>query len=332
MSKIDAASSILVAAIEGVDLTPEERDFFLSEQPAGITLFARNISYPLEKTKKFLADFQSLSTTGLPFIVAIDQEGGRVRRIRESFPDQISMMELTGGKDDPSALEEIEDHGAKIGGLLLDVGVNVNFAPVLDVLTESKNVGIGDRAFGTDPVSVAKRASAFLTGMQGAGLLGCLKHFPGQGDAGADTHHGPATIDKTIEELEECELVPFQEMLGDASLVMISHCQYTAFDEMPASLSPIVISYLRRELGFAGIVVSDDFNMHAIQQDASSWTQALIESVMAGTDMLLVCRGLDKFKLALEALRAEAESNPVFSDRLNDAASRVEKLRSSLSS
>ena len=335
MSKHSAAA-ILVCAIEGTSLTPDERRFYRDVQPAGLTLFSRNITTPYSGIKTLLEDLQALRHPGSPpLLVAIDQEGGRVARIKPThqgsalpFPELGPAIAIAGGADHPDAVRILESFGSELGEALLHLGINVDFAPCCDVLTRADNLAIGDRAFATTALSAAVRAHAFLRGLQRAGVLGCLKHFPGQGDASIDTHVGSAIIDRSLAELDECELVPFRRMLPDSEMVMIAHCIYPKLAPEAASCSPWIIGeLLRKRLGFAGVVVSDDMNMGAIPQDSKVWEDALIAAVAAGADLLLVCRHLDRFIRAHRALSREAARSPAFATRLDDAAAMVTSLR-----
>jgi beta-N-acetylhexosaminidase len=326
----DAASAVLVAAVEGMVLTSEEERFFREEAPAGVTLFKRNI--PQEdytKLQKLTADLQATRGNGQPpLVIAIDQEGGRVARIGSPFPNLGPALQLAGGGVDPSSLKSIEKYGGTVGAELKRLGVNVDFAPVVDIFTEPSNVAIGDRCFGTTAEQVALRAGAFMDGLQANTVQGCLKHFPGQGDARVDTHEGTAIIGASLQTLLMRELEPFRRLMPKAKMVMISHSIFPAMCDREASRSQIVImDWLRARLGFEGVVVSDDMNMGALPQEIDAWKAALIDAVAAGCDMLLVCRHLERCKIALEALRNESVKSPAFRQRLEDAAARVTKLR-----
>lgn len=326
----DAASAVLVAAVEGLVLTPEEETFFREESPAGVTLFKRNI--PQDDYGKLSALTSALQATRLPgqppLVVAIDQEGGRVARIGSPFPNDGPALRLAAGGIDPADLELIKTYGSRVGAELARLGVNINFAPVLDIFTEPSNVAIGDRCFGTTVDQVSLRAGAFLGGLQSKSVLGCLKHFPGQGDARVDTHEGTAVINVSLQTLLARELEPFRRLLPETKMVMISHSIFPALCEREASRSQVIImDWLRTRLGFQGVVVSDDMNMGALPQEIAAWKSALIDAVAAGCDMLLVCRHLERCKVALLALREESAKSPAFKQRLEDAAARVTRLR-----
>jgi beta-N-acetylhexosaminidase len=328
----DAAADIVLAAIEGAELSPDERAFFEREAPAGVTLFRRNFAQGPAGCRALVRELQSLRRAGAPpVIVAVDQEGGRVSRIAPPFPDRGPAQGLAGGRCDPAALAEIEGYAQTVGSALLDLGINVNFAPVVDVLCEPTNRAIGDRAFGEQPDAVAARAGAFLRGLERSGVLGCPKHFPGQGAARVDTHVGRAVVDVPRARLDERELAPFRALLPDASLVMLSHCVYPDLDRCEASRSrPIIADLLRADLGFDGAALSDDMNMGAVPQDEAAWREALIEAVVAGVDLVLICRHLERARLAVDALRERARRSPAFGRRVEEAASRVRRVQHKL--
>lgn len=327
----DIAGAVLVTAVEGLALTEPERAFIKRAQISGVTLFARNIPGDHGRVRELTRDLQACRPVDAPpLIVAIDQEGGRVRRLRAPFPDGGAALGLAGGRDDLDALNEIRAVARDMAGRLSCLGINVDFAPCTDVLSEPTNLAIGDRAFARAPGSAAKRAGAFLAGLHDAGVLGCLKHFPGQGDAKVDTHVGKAVVAVSLETLRSRELVPFVALLERASMVMVAHCVYPALGPEEASRSPrIMQGLLRRELGYDGVVVSDDMMMGAIPQDLPSWQEAIVQSVAAGADVMLVCRDLSRAEAAHAALTREAARSPAFAARLADAAARVIRLRRS---
>ena len=162
---------------------------------------------------------------------------------------------------------------------------------------EKSHISIGDRAFASTASGVSARAGSFLSGLLEANIFGCLKHFPGQGNAPADTHLGSAVVEATIDQLHQHELKPFKDCLDRAPMVMMSHCIYPALDERHACLSGKIINgLLREQLGYTGLVVSDDMTMKAIDQNDLAWQGKMVEAIAAGVDILLVCKGLDAWK------------------------------------
>ncbi len=325
----DAASSVLVASLEATALTQAELNFFRKEAPAGVTLFRRNIPNPYSETLKLTQSLQSLRSPGeLPMLVCIDQEGGRVSRIGAPFPNLGPALKIAGGSRDRDALDLISQYGEQVGVELVKLGINVNFAPVCDVITEPTNEAIGDRAFGEDADSAQARATAFIDGANMSGVLSAVKHFPGQGAAKADTHKSDTAINLPLELLMERDVKAFIEPMIRSHMVMMSHCRYPSLDGVQASLSKVIIGkLLRGKLGYEGVIVSDDMVMEAIPQETKEWQEKIVAAVAAGVDMILVCKHLDRSVLAIEALRAEAKRHKSFNNRLVDAAERVNSLR-----
>ncbi len=286
------ASSLIVGAIEGTQISADEAQFFRKHPLGGLTIFTRNFPESWLTVADMLRSFRELVNTSalekLPPVIAIDQEGGRVRRFKEPFPNWGPAMRLGLDQDKVSSEIFLANSALCLGYALRGFGINVNFAPVLDIDTEPTNTAIGDRCFGQDPVTVIKRAGIFMRSMQQSGVQGCLKHFPGQGDAKVDTHLGQANIPLSMSALEQRELVPFKALLPECFMVMMSHVIYPEVDSRPASLSPVWMQdVLREKWNFRGVLVSDDFNMEAIDQDEDQWGEAVVQAVAAGTD---ICR------------------------------------------
>ncbi len=325
----DAASAVLLAAIDGEQLSPREIDFFQKEQPAGVTLFKRNIPRSFADLSKNSQQLQDLLGRRKKAIVAIDQEGGRVSRLPHPFPNLGPPLSIDS---ENKSQHLIFNYGFVVGSCLLGLGINVNFAPVCDVYSNPQNVAIGDRSFSDNEFEVAKRSREFLRGMQASRVIGCTKHFPGQGDAAEDTHLSGTRIDLPLENLWEREMEPFIRLLPDTHMIMVSHAIYSSIDKFPASLSvKIMEDLLRGKLEYDGVIVTDDMNMKALPQDEQGWVESLCQAIVSGADLVLVCQGLERCRLALKGIRQQATSSPAFRKRLENAAMRVDRLRSTLS-
>jgi beta-N-acetylhexosaminidase len=326
----DAAGSLILAALDGTSMTQKEAALFNRSGASGITLFRRNLSERFSDVKNLTASLQACRPAGAsPLLVAIDQEGGRVARLGRPFPNLGPAFGLLDDhQSDDNGQSFLENYGFVVASVLSSLGINVNFAPVCDTITRKENTSIGDRAFSDDASTVALRAGAFLSGMSAAGVLGCLKHFPGQGDAQHDTHASATRIDLSIDDLEKREILPFADLVKRSPMVMMSHAVFSALDDRPASLSDIWMrSYLREKLGFTGVVVSDDMNMKAMPQDDQSWSEAIVEAVACGADLILVCEHLERSMLAIEALKAAMKSSKAIEKRVVEAAVRIQALR-----
>ncbi len=329
MSIREAAAAIVVGSLASEKISQDELRFVTTEKIPGIILFKKNIPPNLSELKEnLIIPLQSAAGHKTPLLIAVDQEGGRVSRLSSPFPNKGCALKLMGTGISPSDLKELQAYGSQLGLALKELGINTNFAPVVDILTNPLNIGIGDRAFGLRAESVSLRAGAFLKGMQGTGVWGCLKHFPGQGSELTDPHEESVVISVRYETLRDRELVPYKELLAQAQMVMVSHCIYPDIDKQPATLSyKIMTNLLKEDLKYSGLVVSDDMNMKAISQDFAKWGQSLIQSVSAGVDLLLVCSGLERWQKAIDALEAEAKQSKDFAKRLFAAAEKVKYFR-----
>ena len=253
----------------------------------GVALFSKNILNPTQLTT-FISDMQKQSA--IPLFVGIDEEGGTVSRIAKSpkfdVPKFESMQKIGETKNSGKA----KDVGFTIGSYLKSYGFNLDFAPVVDINTNPKNIVIGNRSFGNDPDLVSKMVFAEIVGLHEAGIMSCVKHFPGHGDTKGDTHTGEVSIEKTWEELKKCELVPFINSIDTTDMVMISHiiAPNITGDKLPASLSnEIIEGKLRKELGYKGVVISDAMEMGAITKKYSS-KESAINTILAGIDIILM--------------------------------------------
>lgn len=329
----EAASSVIVAAIESIEISSSEAEFFRKFPVAGVTLFRRNIASIFSQISQLNSNLQKLlHKPGIGAgIIAVDQEGGRVSRIGAPFPNLGAVEKILSGETTTEALTHLYNYGFIVGSSLARLGFNVNFAPVCDINLNPDNTAIGDRCFGATAEGTTPRAEAFLQGMQAAGVKGCLKHFPGQGVGSADTHLGTDIISKSLAALEQEELKPFRKMIPQCDMVMISHSIFPHLENIPASLSEKVMRGLLRDtLGYKGLVVSDDMNMKAIAQDDQSWRQAIVTTISHGADVALVCRHVERAEMAIEGLMHEASQSAAFAARLQDAATRVRQYRSKL--
>lgn len=263
-----------------------------------------------------------------PVLIAIDQEGGRVQRVR--VPATMWPPMLQFDRIDPApAVSLAETVGRAMGDELAAVGVDVDFAPVLDVHTNPDNPIIGDRAFGTSAGDAAERGLAFARGLAASGVLGCGKHFPGHGDTSTDSHLALPRLSHDMERLRQVELVPFAKA-ADAELPMLmtAHVVFDALDRaVPATLSKRVITeLLKGELGYRGVVVSDDLDMKAIS-DNFGVGDAAVRAIMAGCDVLLLCCDENNQHHVREALTRAGTDRPEVAARIAEAAAAVRSMK-----
>ena len=292
-----------IYGMAGPELSPDERAFFRDADAAGYIVFRRNCEDQAQLLR--LTD-ELRDIAGRPDVpILIDQEGGRVMRMRPpnwpAFPPADVFAKLYQAAPS-SAIEAARSNARAIALTLKSSGINVNCLPLLDVRQEGADDIIGDRALGADPMQVAALGRAVLHGMASAGVVGVVKHIPGHGRALVDSHKELPIVTATAEELE-IDLEPF-ERLRAAPMGMTSHVVYTAWDaERPASLSPTIIAdIIRGRIGFEGWLMSDDLGMEALSGDAGTRAAGV---VAAGCDVALHCSGkMDEMVLVAAAVPA----------------------------
>lgn len=292
-------------------------------QVGGIILFSKNIQTPAQ-TQRLITQMQAVSGTGL--FVGIDEEGGRVARIAGNpafdvpvYPDMGILAQAGEGA--------VYDASFQIGTYLKAYGFNIDFAPVADVNTNPQNPVIGTRAFSSDPQQAAALVRTAVRGFHKGGMLCTLKHFPGHGDTAADSHLGSVSIDRTLEQLEQCEWLPFKAgIAAGADMVMVGHItalQATG-EALPASLSPkMVTGVLRERLRYEGVIITDGMEMKAITQPYSSG-EAAVMALEAGVDILLC--PLD-FEAAYASVLQAIRTGRISEKRLNQSVLRILKLK-----
>jgi beta-N-acetylhexosaminidase len=288
----------------------------------GAILFKRNLGSAAETA---LLCREVKSRAGRPFVLAVDQEGGRVARLRgEPFASVPSMREI-GLREDLKLAMRV---GHLLAYELRALGFDWDFAPVLDVDTNPKNPVIADRALHSDPAQVARLGVALAAGLEAAGIASCGKHFPGHGDTSQDSHLTLPRLPHALERLRKVELVPFRAYAqARLSSIMTAHIIFEAIDpSLPATMSEKVLNgVLRRELGFEGVVVSDDLEMKAIA-DNYSVPEAAVLGALAGVDLFLVCHKAPVQRAAIEALVQAVESGRLPLARVEEANRRLEAL------
>jgi len=293
----------------------------------GVMLFRPNIAGPAQVAGLVRA-LREASPSQAEVVVSVDQEGGRVQRLRAPLTVWPDMSSVAAAGD----VERTRAVGSALGRELAALGIGWNFAPVLDVNTNPRNPVIGDRAFGNRPEVVVEHALAFWRGLGDAGVLGCGKHFPGHGDTRADSHVELPRVDHDDARLRGVELVPFAKAArAGMEALMTAHVLYPAWDRrLPATLSRrIAHDILRGELGFSGLLVSDDLGMRAVA-DHAPVEELVVESLLAGVDHFLVREPLERQERAFAALVKAGESRPEVRARIEESAARVAHFKSKL--
>ena len=317
----------LVVGIPGPEAGAEELALVAEFGLGGVILFRRNLVSPRQVWELCHRLRRAAAEAGRPpLLVMVDQEGGSVVRLREPFTCAPDFCEL--GRQ---GREAVAAQGRRLGRELAAAGFNWNLAPVVDVHAIEGGV-MARRSLGSDPRRVGELAAAFIRAQQEAGCLACAKHFPGLGRTTADTHRRRPRVELPRAELEAVELVPFRAAVeAGVAGVMVCHAVFTALDpERPASLSRVVVEgLLRGELGYRGVVLSDDLEMGAVAREMSP-ARAAVEAYRAGCDLLLLCSRAELALEALERLVELAAGGEIPPERVMATWSRLERLKGGL--
>ena len=291
---------------------------FLEEiRPGGVVLFGRNIQTP--------AQVQSLNawiiaSQATPPFIAVDQEGGRVSRLKPLLIPLPTAAQLAA-----LPTSRIQAYARALGGALAALGFNTDFAPVVDLSAPGATSGIGDRAFGEDPDLVAACAGAFIDGLAETGIAAFLKHFPGLGGTSVDSHETLPVCVRDASELWERDLLPYRACGAAAAGVMIAHARYPAFDPGPplaSSLSPSNVTHLlRNRIGFAGVSLTDDLEMGAVCGPDPG--DLAVQALLAGNDMVMFCNHPEQARTARRAVVAAAASGRISAERIEQSVARI---------
>jgi len=314
---------LFMAGIPGPEMDRETEALIRDHALGGVILFARNIEEPVQvATLCSRLQEAAMDSQGTPLFLAVDQEGGRVARLREPFT-QFPGNSVIG--DDPNAMERAAEFGKTTAKEMRLVGLNMNMAPVVDVRMGAPERHLDGRLFSDDPQKVAMLGQCVVKSLQENGVMAVAKHFPGLGRATRDPHHDLPTIEADIQEIEESHLVPFKAAMEQGvAAVMTSHALYPALDrKYPGTLSRTIVTGLIREtLGFDGLVVTDDLEMGAIKR---GWRAAAgaVAAFAAGCDILLICKDQGAVLEGMERLRDSLLRGEVPMERLHRAMKRV---------
>jgi len=320
--------------IPGAELDAETQRLIADIQPGGVCLFARNIKQ-LKQTRDLLDGLNSAITVR-PFL-SLDQEGGRVDRLRRVMTPMPAPSQLRNAQD-------TGELGSIIGEALALLGFNMDFAPVVDVIDDERRKlvnGLQSRGLGNSKEEAVEMAHAFLHGLARSGILGCLKHFPGLAAAQVDSHEELPIVPLTDDELDEVDLVPYRKLIASNSTVsvMVAHAAYPntrlqEFDDngklIPSSLSRrVVTTLLRDELNFKGVAITDDMEMGAIVRNYGMG-EACKMAITAGQDMLAICASVDAINEGYQAVSGALEDGSISEDRLDQSVERILSLKSTI--
>jgi beta-N-acetylhexosaminidase len=314
---------MFMLGLAGEEIDADERKLFKDYLFGGFIFFNHNLKEP----KQILSLCRSLWQTSreIPPFIAIDQEGGRVHRLPPPFTHFPPPAALGRTRNADLAYKS----GVAMARELSAVGINLNFAPVFDVRSNPDNPIIGDRSLSSDPIEVIRLGWEVVRGLREGGIVPCVKHFPGHGDTAEDSHLALPAVKKSLDELKSVELPPFIHACRNrVETLMTAHVLYPALDESyPATLSrPIVGGLLRGELGYDGVVFSDDLEMKAIS-DNYSVEETIRLAVLAGVDVLLFGHEIERAAAAFDFLCREAERSPQLRERVEESYRRIHKLK-----
>ncbi len=310
---------LLLVGVPGPELDSATAVLFQKIQPGGYILFGRNIQSPAQ-LRKLIDDLRGISR--VEPIITIDQEGGRVSRLRLIGNEPPNAQQLRDRDD----LGLIRKHGDITGRLLRVFGFNLDLCPVLDIsFDDEADNSLRGRCYGRTVDEVIRKAGAFNDGLRGAGILSCGKHFPGYSSAGLDPHHELPRLERTREAMEAEELAVFRAFACSVDSMMIGHIAVSGLDDVnrPASLSPAIIrDLLRQDMGFDGLVMTDDLDMGAILNHYG-FDETMRLGIEAGNDLLMICHRVEM------AAAAKAAIEPL-ADRLAPALESVARCKSRL--
>lgn len=315
---------LLIGSFPGVAVSAELRALAKEFDLGGAILFSRNVEAP-EQVAELAADIESLGRS-MPAWVSVDQEGGRVARLKEPFTRWPPMTVLGRADSEPLA----ERFARALARELRAVGITLDYAPVLDIHTNPDNPVIGDRALSDTADAVGRLGGAIVRGLQSEGVAACGKHFPGHGDTSTDSHLELPLVEHPPDRLRRVEFEPFRAAIRErVAFVMTAHVLVPALDaQRPATLSPAIVQrLLRDELQYDGVILSDDLEMKAVSRHTPV-PEAAVQAIAAGCDAVLVCSGDVELQAAtLEALVKAAEAGEISAARLDDAVQRLRRAK-----
>ena len=326
----EMTGQMIMAGFEGTTLNPETEDLIRNHHVGGLILFSRNYENPqqLYTLVRNLQEVAASTSTKLPLLISVDQEGGRVARLTEPFTQYPPLCCLGHAQSESLAYR----FGQSLAAELVDVGINMDYAPVLDVHTNPNNPIIGDRAIASDPETVARLANSFIKGFKDKGMIPVGKHFPGHGDTHLDSHLDLPTVKRDGATLEAVELVPFRDTIAQGlEVIMTAHVIYTAWDEKNiATFSKTILQdILRHKLGFQGVIMSDDLEMKAVENYFPFDTFPRM-GIEAGLDMFLICNSVGKVIALHDQLIQDVENETISTAPIQQSVERILRLKKNL--
>ncbi|HEX2926619.1 MAG TPA: beta-N-acetylhexosaminidase [Ruminiclostridium sp.] len=325
MSLDEKLGQMVIVGLDGYKTDSHAVQMIKNRHVGGFILFKNNI----QNSNQMLDLLNSLKKENqvnqVPLFLSVDEEGGRISRLPDEFL-KFPTNQTIGQMNNSSLSYTV---GSIIGEELKSFGMNMDFAPVLDINSNPQNPVIGDRSFGSEPVIVTKLGVQTMKGLQSQNIISVIKHFPGHGDTSVDSHVGLPIVNNGLQRLRSFELKPFAAAVENgAEVVMVAHILLPKIDpKNPASFSKTIISdILRRDMNYDGVVITDDFTMGAIIKNYNIG-QAAVKSILAGSDIVLVCHGFDKQEEVIAALKNAAQTGKLTMNRIDQSVYRILKLK-----
>ena len=323
MTLDEKIGQMIITGFDGSEYN-DDMDRLINEyKVGGVILFARNI----EDSNQMIDLTRALqeNNNNLPLFISIDEEGGRVSRLPDDIEKFPAAFDIGLINNDQTAYE----NGKEIGYTLKRLGINLDYAPVLDIYSNENNTVIGDRAFSKEESIVSTMGIATMEGIEDADIIPVVKHFPGHGDTEVDSHYGLPIVYKTLEELRNFEFIPFVKAIeSGCDVIMVSHIILNEVDSSnPASLSKIVISdLLRKDLEFDKVVITDDMSMGAITS-IMSIEEACIKSIEAGCDILLLGNAYEEIEQVINSIKLKLYNGEISEEQINKSVKRILELK-----
>ncbi|MCK1997268.1 beta-N-acetylhexosaminidase [Psychrobacillus psychrodurans] len=324
LSLEEKVGQMIFAGIKGTDITNETKKIISTHQVGGIILFKDNLKNANQSVSLLNAIKQENTNNKVPLFLGVDEEGGRISRLPELT--KLPTNEELGKRNDISLSYNI---GKLLGKELSAFGFNLDFAPVLDINSNPDNPIIGDRSFGKDAELVSELGLQMMKGIQSEQVISVIKHFPGHGDTAVDSHKELPIIQKSLEELQALELIPFKHAVEQgADVVMVGHILLPKIDSTyPASISErIITDVLREQLGYEGIIITDDMTMKAILNNLEIGESA-VSAVKAGNDIVLVAHNYANVKKTVDAILKAIEDGEITEQRIDESVKRILSIK-----
>lgn len=324
MSLEDKIGQMILAGVSGTTMDANAKQLINQIHVGGIIFYQNNFETPAQAVQ-FVNQLKTGNSSSQPLLLGVDQEGGRVARLPGGLVN-FPLNKQIGQVNNPEFSFKV---GTLLGQELKEFGLNLDFAPVLDINSNPNNPVIGDRSFGNDAEIVSKLGVQTMKGIQSQNVITTIKHFPGHGDTSVDSHLDLPVVNKSLKELKELELIPFERAINQgADVVMVAHILLPQLDKAnPGTMSKAVMTdLLRKQLGFTGVIITDDMTMGAITEHFDIG-QAAVESVKAGSDIILVGHDFQNVVKIISSLKTAVQNGEISEQRLNESLERIIQLK-----